>query len=61
MASILPLCVAWLTYMMRRDDGNNDINYARQEEIDAAYRAIFNGGCQLCPRTRTPSSTRSCR
>ena len=38
-----------LTHMKQRDDGNNDINYARQEEIDAAYRAIVNGGLPVVP------------
>ena len=36
-----------VTYMMQKDDGNNDINY--QEEIDAAYRAIVNGGLPVVP------------
>jgi hypothetical protein len=38
-----------LTYMKQRDDGNNDINTARREEIDAAYRAIVNGGLPVVP------------
>ena len=38
-----------LTYMKQRDDGNNNINYARQEEIDAAYGAIVNGELPVVP------------
>ena len=34
-----------LTYMKQTDDGT----YARQEEIDAAYRAIVNGGLPVVP------------
>ena len=48
-ASILPLCVRLLTHMKQTDDGTNDINYARQEEIDAAYRPIVNGGLPVMP------------
>ena len=38
-----------LTYMKQKDDGNNDINTARQEEMDAGYRAIVNGGLPVVP------------
>ena len=38
-----------LTCMKQKDDGNNDINTARQEEIVAAYKAIVNGGLPVVP------------
>lgn len=35
--------------MQQTDDGKDDINYARQEEIDAAYRAIVSGAMPVVP------------
>jgi hypothetical protein len=32
---------------LQKNDGNADINYARQEEIDAAYRAIVSGAAPV--------------
>jgi hypothetical protein len=36
-----------LRWMQQTDDGKDDINYARQEEIDAAYRAIVSGAAPV--------------
>ena len=44
-----PAAVRRLLKLLQKYDGSDDINYARQEEIDAAYRAIVNGGVPVVP------------
>jgi len=39
-----------LTWMQQRKDDINDINHARNEEIDEVYRTIMNGGVPALPR-----------
>ena len=36
-----------LRWMQQTGDGKDDINYARQQEIDAAYRAIVSGAAPV--------------
>jgi hypothetical protein len=45
-----PAAVRRLLKVLVQSDGNDDINHARQQEIDAAYKAIVSGAVPVVSR-----------